>query len=61
MAAESLADIVRSLTSQQQDAVREFIDYLKGRDASIHTQSSFIQATDEFITQHPDLLRCLAQ
>jgi hypothetical protein len=33
MAAESLTDLVRSLTPQERDAVLRFIDYLKGRGA----------------------------
>ena len=61
MAAESLSDVVRSLTPQQQDAVRRFIDYLKGRDTSVGSQSPFLQAVDEFIDEHPELLRRLAR
>ncbi len=34
MATESLAEVVRLLTPQEQDTVRQFIDYLKRRDAS---------------------------
>jgi hypothetical protein len=61
MVAESLADVVRSLTPQEQDAVRQFIDYLKGRDASVRSQSLLLQAADDFIAEHPELLRRLAQ
>lgn len=61
MAAESLAEVVGSLTPQEQDAVRQFIDYLKRRDALVRSQSSFLQAAEEFITQHPELLQRLAQ
>ncbi len=61
MASESLADVVRSLTPQEQDAVRLFIDYLKGRDASVRSQSPFLQAADEFIAEHPEFLQHLAQ
>jgi recombinational DNA repair protein (RecF pathway) len=61
MAAESLAEVVRSLTPQEQDAVRQFIDYLKQRGASVSSQSPFLQAADEFIAQHPQLLQRLAQ
>jgi hypothetical protein len=60
MATESLAEVVRSLTPQEQDAVRQFIDYLKRRDASV-SRSPFLQAADEFIAQHPELLQRLAQ
>jgi hypothetical protein len=61
MATESLAEVVRSLTPQEQDAVRQFINHLKRRDASLDTQSPFLQAADEFIAQHPELLQRLAQ
>jgi hypothetical protein len=61
MATESLAEVVRSLTPQEQDAVRQFIDYLKRQDASVLPQSPFLQAADEFIAQHPELLQRLAQ
>ncbi len=61
MAAESLAEVVPSLTPQEQDAVRQFIDYLRQRDTLVHSQSPFLQAADEFIAQHPELLQRLAQ
>jgi hypothetical protein len=61
MATESLAEAVRSLTPQEQDAVRQFIDYLKRRGASFHSESPYLQAADEFIAQHPELLQRLAQ
>ncbi|MBL8234694.1 MAG: hypothetical protein JNL98_39715 [Bryobacterales bacterium] len=61
MATESLAEVVRSLTPRQQEAVRQFIDYLRSRDDSAPSQSRFLQAADEFIAQHPELLRRLAQ
>jgi hypothetical protein len=57
MATESLAEVVQSLTPQEQDAVRKFIDYLKRRDAS----SPFLRAADVFIAQHLELLQRLAQ
>lgn len=61
MATESLAEVVRSLTPEEQDAVRQFIDYLRRRDPSALPQSPFLQAADEFIAQHPELLQRLAQ
>jgi hypothetical protein len=48
-------------TQQEQDAVLRFIDYLKGRGAPIGSESPFLQAADEFIAKHPDLLQRLAQ
>lgn len=61
MAAESLTEVVQPLTPQEQDAVRQFIDYLKGRDASVRSQSPFLQAADDFIATQPELLHRLAQ
>ncbi len=61
MVSESLAEIVQSLTPHEQDEVRQFIDNLKRRDASVGSQSPFLQAADEFIDQHPELLQRLAQ
>jgi len=60
MATESLSEVVRSLTPQEQDAVRQFIDYLKRREASVHSQSPFLQAADEFIAEHPEFLQRLS-
>jgi ABC-type nitrate/sulfonate/bicarbonate transport system substrate-binding protein len=61
MATESLVEVVRSLTPQQQEAVRQFIDYLKRRGDSDTSPSPFLVAADEFIAQHPELLQRLAQ
>lgn len=61
MAAESLVEVVQALTPQEQDAVRQFIDCLKQREASAHVDSPFLHAADEFIAQHPELLQRLAQ
>jgi hypothetical protein len=61
MATESLAEVVRSLTPEEQEAVLQFIDYLKRRDDSGRSQSPFAQAADEFIAQHPELLQRLAR
>ena len=58
MAAENLADVVESLSPEEQASVRQFIDYLKKREVS---QSPFLQAADEFIAEHPDLLQRLAR
>ena len=61
MATGNLAKVVQSLTPQEQDAVLRFIDYLKGGDVSLGAESPFLQAADEFIAKHPDLLQRLAQ
>jgi hypothetical protein len=60
MKRENLAEIVRTLTPEEEAAVREFIDFLKQKTRpSPHSQ--FLAAIDEFIEQHPELLRRLAQ
>ena len=56
MANESLAEVVQSLTPQEQDAVRQFVDYLKNRHASLQSESPFLRAADEFIAQHRPVL-----
>ncbi len=62
MAADNLADVVRSLTPAEQDAVRRFIDYLKGRAAPAPAPpAAILEAAEEFISQHPELLKRLAQ
>ena len=59
MAAENLADVIRSLTPEEQKSVQEFVEFLKRRGSS--PPSQFLEAVDEFIDQHPELLRRLAQ
>jgi hypothetical protein len=58
MSAESLTELIETLTLPEQEAVREFIGYLKRQPAGA---SPFLAAVDEFIAQHPELLRRLAQ
>ncbi len=58
MAAEDLADLISKLTPQEQDSVKEFVQFLKERGSP---ESPFLAAVDEFIEQHPELLRRLAQ
>jgi hypothetical protein len=59
MAAESLSDLISKLTPEEQDSVKQFVEFLKQREAS--PSSPFRAAVDEFIDQHPELLRRLAQ
>jgi hypothetical protein len=59
MAAENLADIISSLTPAEQESVKQFVEFLK-RDRPT-PPTSFLAAVDEFIDQHPELLRRLAQ
>jgi len=59
MAAENLVDVVSSLTPEEQESVRQFIEFLKRRGAP--PTSPFLAAVDDFIDRHPELLRRLAQ
>ena len=58
MAVENLAEVINSLTPEEQESVRQFIEFLKHKESS---PSPFLAAVDEFIDQHPELLRRLAQ
>ncbi|MBS1856016.1 MAG: hypothetical protein JST11_11670 [Acidobacteria bacterium] len=59
MSADSLVEMVVALKPEDQDAVREFIEFLRQR--AERPESPFLSAADEFIAEHPDLLRRLAQ
>jgi hypothetical protein len=59
MAVENLADAIRALTPAEQESVRLFVEFLKRKDPA--PSSPFLAAVDEFVAQHPELLRRLAQ
>jgi hypothetical protein len=59
MAAENLADVISALTPEEQEAVKQFVDFLK-RKGSLPA-SPFLAAVEEFVDQHPELLRRLAR
>jgi hypothetical protein len=59
MTREALIEAVNSLSPEQQALVLQFIDYLKGRRTA--SSSAFLQAADQFIADHPELLRRLAE
>jgi len=56
---EELMERVKSLSVEEQISVIRFIEYLERRQVSSRTP--FLQAADEFIAEHPELLRRLAQ
>ena len=58
MAAENLAAIISSLTPEEQESVKQFVDFLRRKGSA---PSPFLAAVEEFIDQHPELLRRLAQ
>jgi hypothetical protein len=57
--ATNLTQLIDSLTPEEQESVREFVEFLKRRTGA--PSSAFLAAVDEFITEHPELLRRLAQ
>ena len=59
MSLESLTDTINSLKPNEQESVRQFVAFLKGKERS--SAAPFLAAVDEFIDQHPELLRRLAQ
>ncbi len=59
MGAENFADVISSLTPEEQESVRQFVEFLKHKGSP--PSSPFLAAVDEFIDQHPELLRRLAQ
>lgn len=60
MEAETLAQIVLELSPEEQSAVKEFIAFLKERQSQ-QPATTFQAALDEFISDHRELLRRLAQ
>jgi hypothetical protein len=59
MTTEELIERVKSLSSEEQKSVIQFIDYLERRNASV--PASILQAAEQFITEHPELLQRLSQ
>jgi len=59
MPPQALVEVVNALTPEEQAAVQEFIDFLKRRTGS--QDSPFLVAVNEFMDEHPELLRRLAQ
>jgi hypothetical protein len=58
MAAEDISKLIEALTPSQKEAVRQFIAFLKG---DSRTKSPFVAAVDEFVAEHPELLRRLGE
>ena len=59
MTTEELIERVTCLSAEEQTSVVQFIDYLERR--HISASSPFLQATEQFMLEHPELLRRLAQ
>jgi hypothetical protein len=59
MSAGNITELIDSLTPKEQEAVCDFILFLRSGNRA--SASPFLSAVDEFIEQHPELLRRLAQ
>ncbi|HEV2351124.1 MAG TPA: hypothetical protein VG028_14885 [Terriglobia bacterium] len=60
MKTETLAEIVSRLTPERQAMVRKFIEYMEDP-ASRTDDTPILRAAEEFMAEHPELLRLLAQ
>jgi hypothetical protein len=59
MQAEKLTAIIDGLSPEEQAAVWAFVEFLRSR--SPQQDRQFRSAVDEFVDQHPDLLRRLPE
>jgi hypothetical protein len=59
MTTEGLIERLKSLSSEEQTLVVQFIDYLERR--HISASSPILKAAEQFIAEHPELLRRLSQ
>lgn len=59
MSVQALVDEIVTLTPEDQESVRQFVEFLKHKEQ--RSTSPFLLAADEFIDRHPELLRRLAQ
>jgi len=59
VAAENLVEVISSLTPEEQESVRQFVEFLKRKGSA--PSSPFLASVEEFIDRHPELLRRLAE
>jgi hypothetical protein len=59
MTTEELIDKVKSLSAEKQRTVVQFIDFLER--CHIPASSPILQAAEQFMAEHPELLRRLAE
>ena len=60
MASENLTELVSQLSPDEKAAVRQFIEFMRRRKDKSEA-SPFLTAIEEFMAEHPELLRRLAQ
>lgn len=53
-----LTQLIDSLSAEEQESVLHLVEFLKKREPG--EQSTCMSAVDEFVRQHPELLRRLA-
>jgi ABC-type nitrate/sulfonate/bicarbonate transport system substrate-binding protein len=58
MANQNITEALATLTPDQQESVYRFIEFLKHKEQA---PTSFLAAAEEFMQEHPELLRRLAQ
>lgn len=58
---EKLTELVASLSPEQQSAVEAFIRFLREKGGCGFSTTEIRSAVDEFVREHSDLLRRLAQ
>ncbi|MCC6264373.1 MAG: hypothetical protein IT169_12410 [Bryobacterales bacterium] len=63
MPAETISELVQTLNAAEQDAVRAFVRFLRKQDDrdSLAQPKSILLAADEFMREHPEILRRLGQ
>lgn len=59
MTTQDLSEAIKLLTPEERDSVRLFIEFLKKREWS--GSSPFLTAVNEFVDEHPELLRRLGE
>jgi hypothetical protein len=59
MAAGNLADVISSLTPEEQESVNQFVEFLKRKE--LPPSPPFFAAVEEFTGRQPELLHSLAQ
>lgn len=57
---ETFSELVAELSPEEQAAVREFIEFIRQKKSGAGG-TPFLNAVDEFIAAHPELLRRLAE
>jgi ABC-type glycerol-3-phosphate transport system substrate-binding protein len=57
---ETLAEIVSRLKPEEQAAVRKFIEFMADPERQ-SKDTPILRAAEEFMAEHPELLRLLAQ